>query len=351
LKKGFVTPAKAGVQKVKYIGYIDILDSGFCRNDEARCFGAFFNSLLTCPRRSLVMQEKKIRVLILGYGEMGHAMEFLLAPQQTLHIWQRRPPAGVAPVNLAAVVPESDVILFCLPATAHAAVAAQIAPFVRDPTLCLTIAKGLDEGARLPATVLTETVGAARVAVLYGPMIAEEIRAGKLAFAECGASQPATYERIATLFRGTALRLEHSPDITGLSWSAILKNVYAMAFGMADELNLGDNTRGFLAVTALHELSAIVQQQGGAPVTPYWLAGLGDLITTATSASSHHHELGRLIVRNQRAALQGEGVHSLAMLEQFRPFESSSFPLLRLIATCVREPGNAPQAVRDFIEM
>lgn len=296
------------------------------------------------------MQENKFRVLILGHGEMGQAMEFLLAPHHTLRIWQRHPPAGEAPVNLEAVVPESDVILFCLPATAHAAVAAQIAPPLRGATLCLTIAKGLDEHGRLPATVLAAAVGAARVAVLYGPMISEEIRAGKPAFAECGTAELAAYERIAALYRGTALRLEPAPDIAGLSWSAILKNVYAMAFGMADELNLGDNTRGFLAVTALHELSAIVQHLGGAPATPYRLAGLGDLITTATSAGSHHHELGRLIVRNQRAALKGEGMHTLAMIEQFRPLDSAAFPLLRLIATCVREPGNAPQAMREFIK-
>jgi glycerol-3-phosphate dehydrogenase (NAD(P)+) len=296
----------------------------------------------------LVMQEKKFRVLILGHGEMGLAMEYLLAPRQTLHIWQRRPPAGATPVNLEAVVPESDVILFCLPATAHAAVAAQIAPHLRGATLCLTIAKGLDEHGRLPATVLAETLGGARVAVLYGPMISEEIRAGKPAFAECGTTGPAAYERIAALYHGTALRLEASPDIAGLSWSAILKNVYAMAFGMADELQFGDNARGFLAVTALHELSAIVQRLGGTPTTPYRLAGLGDLITTATSAGSHHHELGRLVVRNQHEALMGEGVHTLAMLAQFRPFDSTGFPLLRLIATCVRNPEHAPQAVRDF---
>ena len=295
------------------------------------------------------MQDKKFRVLILGHGEMGQAMEFLLAPQQALRTWKRRPPAGVAPVNLEAVVPESDVILFCLPATAHAAVAAQIAPPLRGDTLCLTIAKGLDERGRLPSAVLTEAVGSARVAVLYGPMISEEIRAGKPAFAECGTADPAAYERIAALYRDTALCLEPSRDITGLSWSAILKNVYAMAFGMADELNLGDNTRGFLAVTALHELSAIVQQLGGASATPYRLAGLGDLITTVTSAGSHHHELGRLIVRNLPAALKGEGVHSLAMIEQFRPLDNTGFPLLRLIATCVREPETAPQTMRDFI--
>jgi len=295
------------------------------------------------------MQEKKFRVLILGHGEMGQAMEFLLTPHHPLHIWQRHPPAGEARIYLEAVVPESDVILFCLPATAHAVVAAQITPLLRGATLCLTIAKGLDERGRLPATVLAEAVGTARVAALYGPMISEEIRAGKPAFAECGTPEPAAYEHITALYRGTALRLEPSPDIAGLSWSAILKNVYAMAFGMADELNLGDNTRGFLAVTALHELSAIVQHLGGASVTPYRLAGLGDLITTATSAGSHHHELGRLIVRNQPAALQGEGVHTLAMIEQFRPLDSTGFPLLHLIAACVREPGNAPQAMHDFI--
>jgi glycerol-3-phosphate dehydrogenase (NAD(P)+) len=298
----------------------------------------------------LVMQEKKFRVLILGHGEMGQAMEFLLAAHQPLRIWQRHPPAGEVPVNLEAVVPESDVVLFCLPATAHAAVAAQIAPLLRGATLCLTIAKGLDERGRLPATVLAEAVGAARVAVLYGPMISEEIRADKLAFAECGTPEPAAYERIATLCRGTALRLEHTRDITGLSWSAILKNVYAMAFGMADELNLGDNTRGFLAVIALHELSAIVLRLGGEAATPYRLAGLGDLITTATSAGSHHHELGRLIVRGERDALKGEGVHTLAMIEKFRPLDSTGFPLLHLIATCVREPGNTSQAMRDFIK-
>ena len=133
--------------------------------------------------------------MILGHGEMGLAMEFLLAAQHALHIWQRHPPAGVAPLKLETAVPESDVILFCLPATAHAAVAAQIAPHLSIDALCLTIAKGLDERGRLPAAVLTEAMGAKRVAVLYGPMISEEIRAGKPAFAECGTPEPAAYER------------------------------------------------------------------------------------------------------------------------------------------------------------
>ncbi len=296
------------------------------------------------------MREKKFRVLILGHGEMGQAMELLLGPRHYLRGWQRRPPAGNAPVNLEEAIPASDYILFCLPATAHAEIAARIAPLRRDATLCLTIAKGLDERGRLPGAVLVEAMGDTHVALLYGPMISEEIRAGKPAFAECGVADSAAFERIAALYRGTALHLEHARDLTGLSWSVILKNVYAMAFGVADELNLGDNTRGFLAVTALHELSAIVQHLGGQAATPYRLAGLGDLIATATSAGSHHHELGRLLVRGRRDALKGEGLHTLAMIEKFRLFDSAGFPLLRLIANSVREPSTTSRAMHDFIE-
>jgi len=295
------------------------------------------------------MQDRKFRVLILGRGEMGQAMEFLLAPRHHVRTWQRRPPATETPLKLSEVVPTSDFILFCLPAKAHADVAALIAPLRQNDTLCITIAKGIDEGGRLPGAVLAQAIGAQYIALLYGPMISEEIRAGKPAFAECGPADRNRFERIAALYHGSALHLEPARDFTGLSWAVVLKNVYAMAFGMADELNLGDNTRGYLTVCALQELSAIGQRLGGEAATPYRLAGLGDLITTATSAGSHHHELGRRLVRGE-TNLKGEGIHTLAMIEKFQLFESKGFPLLRLIANCVRTPSTTAQLMGDFIE-
>ena len=278
-------------------------------------------------------------MLVLGYGEMGHALETLLASRHTLRIWQRRPPAGETPIDLKRAVPDSDIVLFCLPATAHAEVAAHIAPYLDDQqqTICLTIAKGLGDDARLPAEILAAMAGAARTAVLYGPMIAEEIRAGRAAFAQCGATNAALAARVCALFAGSALVVEPSADVPGLSWSAILKNVYTLAFGMADELALGDNVRGLLSVAALHELSQIVPVLGGAAATPYRLAGLGDLITTATSAGSHHHALGRRLARGEHN-LTGEGLNTLAMLRAHPRFASTPLPLLRLIETCVRNP-------------
>jgi len=290
-------------------------------------------------------------VLILGYGEMGHAMERLLATRHSLSIWQRRPPAGASPLSLDEAVAESDFIVFCLPATAHAEVSARIAPHhTESGAVCLTIAKGLDDQSRIPAEVLGASFRAERVAVLYGPMISEEILAGKPAFAQCGAAAAPVAQRVAELFAGSALAVEPGRDITGLSWSAILKNVYALAFGMADALDLGDNVRGYLAVTALREMSAVVRLFGGHAETPYQLAGLGDLITTATSRGSHHHELGGKIARADRRALTGEGIHTLAMLRAHPRFEAAHFPLFSFIEDCVREPLDVPTRMSKFLK-
>lgn len=275
-----------------------------------------------------------IQTLVLGYGEMGHAMETLLAARHRLRIWHRHVPA----FNLEEAVAESEIVLFCLPATAHAGMAERIAPTLRKDALCLTIAKGLDDRGRLPFEIVAGAVGTERIAVLYGPMIAEEIRAGKPAFAECGSRNAETHARVAALFAGSALQSESARDIAGLSWSAILKNVYAMVFGMADELNLGDNVRGLLSVAALHELSHIVRLLGSEAATPFHLAGLGDLITTATSAGSHHHDLGRQLARGAREGLEGEGLHTLAVLRAHPRFETGTFPLFRLMDDCAREP-------------
>lgn len=290
------------------------------------------------------------RVLILGHGEMGHAMETLLGARHRLAVWQRQAPPDRPPPQLEDQVPEAEFVVFCLPTTAHAPLAAQIHPFLMKATLCVTIAKGLDDSGRTAAEVLTGALGREPVAVIYGPMIAEEIRAGRPAFAQCGAAATGAAGRLLALFRGSALQLEVSGDVTGLSWSAILKNVYALAFGMADELQQGDNARGYLAVAALHELDAIVRTLGGQAATPFHLAGLGDLITTATSAGSHHHELGRRLVRGE-TGLSGEGVHTLAMLRASPRFDAARYPLYRAIDECARVPETARTRFLEFLRV
>jgi len=182
-------------------------------------------------------------------------------------------------------------------------------------------------------------------------MISEEIRADRYAFAELGCSNVSIYRRVRNLYKETRLHIKHSGDITGISWSVILKNVYAIAFGMADELQLGDNMRGFLTVTALTELRSIVTLMGGKPAAPLHLAGLGDLVTTATSAGSHHHELGRMLVRGEAAGISGEGIHTLAMVDKYRLFDISHYPLYGLIHHAVKTPTGVAQSFQNYLAL
>ena len=293
----------------------------------------------------------RFRVLILGYGEMGHAMEHLLKARQQLDIWEKYPRDNFQSVLLEDAAPLADIVLFCLPANPHREIVEQIAPLLKNTCLCLSIAKGLDEAGQTAAQIFAGVLGSHQpYCLLYGPMISEEIRADRDAFGQLGCGDMDSYNRVRALFQGTRLYIEHTSDITGISWSVILKNVYAMVFGMADELQLGDNMRGYLCVAALRELDRIVRKMGGQAGSPYLLAGLGDMITTATSEDSHHHELGRMLAREELRGIEGEGIHTLEMVSQHRLFNTADYPLFQLIDKIVSNPQGVRESINGYLK-
>ncbi len=288
----------------------------------------------------------KLRVLILGYGEMGHALECLLESKHDVHIWSQS-----AATILEEEAGKAQIILFCLPVNAHLEVLKRISPCLTKDSLCLSIAKGLDEAGMTAAQVFNDVLADRhRYGVIYGPMISEEIRLGRYAFADVALSDAGDFDRIRNLFIGSKLICKQVSDMTGGSWSVILKNVYAIMFGVADGLNLGDNIRGHLAVTALAEISAILLKFGADGHTPYAYAGLGDLITTATSENSRHHELGRKLAVGQFDEISGEGVHTLAMIEKYHLFECQDYPLFILIKNIFSTPENLDRLVETYLD-
>ncbi len=289
------------------------------------------------------------RVLIVGFGEMGHAMNHLLSPLHAVTVWHRAH-GDEAPVDLPQNATNKDFVLFCVPTSPVFELASRIRDRLSPGTLCLSIGKGLDDAGRPALLALNDALGDnADHGVLYGPMISEEIMVDRYGFAQAGVADRQLYARVHELFAGTKLLLEFHDDPRGLSWCAVLKNVYAMAFGMADGLQLGDNVRGLIAVLALRELSALSKSLGGKPDTPVGLAGLGDLITTATSAGSHHHGLGVRLARGEREDITGEGVHSLRTIRERGLIDFERFPLFRLVERLLREPEDLPGQWRTFL--
>lgn len=288
----------------------------------------------------------KLQVLILGYGEMGHAMEFLLAKKHDVRIWSL-----FTPNVLEEEVVLAEVVLFCLPVNAHVEITQRIAPRLRANSLCLSIAKGLDETGKTATEIFGHILSTKhRYGVLYGPMISEEIRLGRRAFADVALSNPADFQYIRQLFQGGTLTCRQVDDMTGSNWSVILKNVYAILFGIADELQLGDNMRGYLMVTALAELSSIVRSMGAESGTPYSYAGLGDLLTTATSKDSHHYELGHKLATGKIADIAGEGIHTLEMVKKYHLFNYTAYPLYNLVNDIVASPGNLKNLLDAYLK-
>lgn len=290
-------------------------------------------------------------MLIVGHGEMGQAMEYLLAPRHRLDLWFRPHGSRRAAVTLEEAAGRADAVLLCVPAQPIGGLVERIRDRLPPHCSLWSIAKGLDDAGRPAAAILQDGLPPGQPwGVIYGPMISEEIRAGRPAYAEVAGRPAEAVGAVRALFAGSHLHLQPAADLVGLSWSAVLKNVYAMAFGGADGLGLGDNARGYLAAAALAEMGAIVAALGGSRETVCHLAGLGDLITTATSAGSHHHELGRRLVQGRARELTGEGVHTLAMIRRHRLWAETPYPLLRVVRHMVETPAEAAGALRAFLE-
>ena len=293
----------------------------------------------------------KLKVLILGHGRMGRAMEHLLAARHDVRIWDVDGVVKGKYKTLEAEAADAQVVLFCLPVNPHHEIASRIEPHLVPGSLSLTIAKGLDESGRTAAQVFESVFTKAHhYGVMYGPMIAEELGSDQHGFADVVLSEPRDIALVESLFRGSTLVCQQASDMHGRSWSVILKNVYAILFGVADELKLGKNMRGHLMVAAMAELSGIVQTFGGQAHTPYSYAGLGDLMTTGTSEDSHHHTLGRKLVKGERSDISGEGVHTLQMVAKYRPFDWRGYPLFALAHDIVTEPATLRERVEDYLK-
>lgn len=297
------------------------------------------------------------RVLILGHGAMGRAFETLLSPQHDVLVWDRDLATGVETEPLEQALQGREVVVFALPTDPHDELARRLAACVTGEIVCLSIAKGLDKQGRTAAQIFERCFGTGiDWALIYGPMLARELQAGRAGFAMVASARPEIGAQIIDLFEGTALRLDHLDDVHGAAWAAILKNVYVPLIGAAEGLGLGDNLRGFLMAEATRELGLIAELMGGRRETAYTLSGLGDLVTSATSASSHHRHIGAELAagRTSEMAASGvnirsEGVHTAVIVRDRAVFAWERFPLFALVCNFLQEPSRLEQLLADYL--
>jgi len=259
-----------------------------------------------------------MRIAVVGAGSWGTTFASMLAMQHDTVLWAREPevaegvsrrhlnplflpdtpldPSLRASTSLEEVIEDRDLIAVVVPTQHLRAVVEQIGSSVSAEAIILSLAKGIEQTTLArPSQIITElTPGhdAARVGVMSGPNLAREIAAGQPAATVVAMADAAAGDRVQAALMSARFRVYTSTDVVGCEIGGAVKNVIAIAAGIADGLGFGWNTRAALITRGLAELARLGVALGGDPLTFLGLAGNGDLIATCSSPQSRNHRVG-----------------------------------------------------------
>lgn len=321
---------------------------------------------------------------IIGAGSWGTALAVALAPRfETLKLWIRSPelacevaasrqnskylPGFTLPDNVlpTASLPEalldSSIVLTAVPSVYLRRLFLDMLPFLSDSMLFVSATKGIENGTLLRMSELIEEVVGTRfapkVAVLSGPTFAKEIAAGEPAAVVIAAKHSDLSSEIQLRFSGPTLRFYTSADVIGVEIGAALKNVIAIGAGLCHGLGLGGNTLAALVTRGLAELTRLAVALGGKPRTLAGLAGLGDLVLTATGDLSRNRQVGLELATGKPLAsiLSGmnqvaEGVGTCRAAHELARRCSVEMPIATAMYDILYGQKPAAQAIRSLME-
>lgn len=177
----------------------------------------------------------------------------------------------------------------------------RLAGLLPEPRLVITASKGIEQKSllRMSEIVQAEWPGAGDICVLSGPSHAEEVSRGLPCSLVAASDSPAAAKRAQSLFSHGRVRVYTHPDRVGVELGGALKNVMAIAAGVVDGLELGDNAKAALITRGLAEMRRLGRALGAQPQTFSGLSGLGDLVVTCASRHSRNRRVGELLGRAQ----------------------------------------------------
>ena len=297
----------------------------------------------------------------------GHHEETMQRIRQTRSIGEKLPglylPESIrVTADLPETVCENTVLVFAVPSTVIRKTAEKIRSLglteeeLRQKTI-VSVAKGIEESTLLRLSeVIAEELPLCKVAVLCGPSHAEEVAQSLPTALVAGAAEQETAERIQNVFMNEYLRVYTSPDLIGMELGGALKNVIALAAGMADGLGYGDNTKAALITRGVAEITRLAVKLGGAPETLSGLTGIGDLIVTCESRHSRNRKAGMLIGQGRTVAealaevgMVVEGVNCARAAKLLADREGVPMPIISAVNEVLFSGKSAGDAVKELM--
>jgi glycerol-3-phosphate dehydrogenase (NAD(P)+) len=322
------------------------------------------------------------RVAVIGGGAWGTALADLLARKgESVTLWAREPdvvegvnrehlnhlflpdaplaPGLRAELDLGAAVRGAEVVVSSAPSFAVRETMARAAPALARGVPVVSVSKGLEpERLTRLSCVLGEVLAPGTpVAVLSGPSFALEVYRRQPTAVVAAARDHADAQRVQQVFATTYFRVYTATDVLGVELGGALKNVIALGAGMLEGLGLGHNARAALLTRGLAEITRLGVALGADPITFAGLAGMGDLVLTATATLSRNYAVGVELGKGKsleqtlagRASV-AEGVTTARSAVALGERHGVELPIAREVAAVLFQ-GKAPrQAVADLME-
>ena len=250
-----------------------------------------------------------------------------------------------------------DVLIMAVPSVFVRSTAARMKPFLKKGQLVVDVAKGIEDGTlKTLSQVIEEELPEAETAILSGPSHAEEVSRGLPTTCVVGAHRKETAEYLQSVFMSPVFRVYTSPDMIGIEVGAALKNVIALAAGIADGLGYGDNTKAALITRGIAEITRLGMKMGGKEQTFVGLSGIGDLIVTCASMHSRNRRAGILIGKGytmdeamKEVQMVVEGVYSAKAAKALAEAYGEDMPIVEQINQVLFEGKPAKDAVGDLM--
>ncbi|MBU9736942.1 NAD(P)H-dependent glycerol-3-phosphate dehydrogenase [Diplocloster agilis] len=259
--------------------------------------------------------------------------------------------------DLKQAVMDREVLVLAVPSVYTRSTAHSMSIYVSEGQRIVNVAKGIEEKTFFTLSdIVEEEIPQADVAVLSGPSHAEEVGRGLPTTCVIGAHTKKTAEYLQNIFMNEVFRVYTSPDMLGIELGGALKNVIALAAGIADGLGYGDNTKAALITRGMTEIARLGMKMGGKLETFSGLSGIGDLIVTCASKHSRNRRAGYLIGQGytMQAAMDEvkmvvEGVYSAKAAVGLAQKYQVEMPIIEQVNQVLFAGKPAAEAVRDLM--
>jgi glycerol-3-phosphate dehydrogenase (NAD(P)+) len=321
------------------------------------------------------------RATVLGAGAWGTTIASLLAARNETTIWAREG-SVVDAINrrhenptflMGAVHPElravedvasalegAEAVFVAVPAQHYRSVLEAAAPAIGAGVTVLSLAKGLEHGTLLRMSEVSAAVLVGhdpdRIGVLSGPNIAREVHAGQPAATVVAVPGRDPARDVLSMLSTDTLRVFVNADVIGCEIGGVVKNVIAVAAGMAAGLGFGQNTLAALVTRGLAELTRLGIALGGDPLTFLGLAGIGDLSVTCSSPDSRNHHVGVELGRGRDLSTVlgemhavAEGVRSCEPVLALAARHGVELPICEQVGAVLSGTSTVAGAVRDLL--